>query len=388
MLIQRDIAPHVLAMAGEYPVLTILGPRQSGKTTLAKMLFPYYKYINLEEPDQREFAQTQPRDFLKNNPGNIILDEIQRVPDLISYIQAITDKAKNMGQFILTGSHQPQVKAGVSQTLAGRTAIITLLPLSINELKKAGLVFERDEYINRGFMPRIYSDNPNPWHFYQNYYATYVERDVKQLIQIGSQTSFERFMKLLAGRVGQMINLNSLSGDVGVSQTTLTSWLSVLEASYIVFRLHSYANNFGKRAVKMPKLYFTDVGLAANLLGIESSDQVWRDPLFGGLFENMVVADSLKTIYNQGRNQGLYYFRNQNGMEVDLLYEKNRNIIPIEIKAGATFDLSMGKNINLFQKLSDSIQKGYVVYSGDNQVSIEHLDFINFRELSSVFTLP
>ena len=388
MAIQRNISNHVLSMAKEYPSLTIMGPRQSGKTTLAKMLFPDHQYINLEEPDNREFAQKYPRDFLKNYSGDLIIDEVQRVPDLLSYIQAITDDKNKKGQFILTGSHQPQIKANITQSLAGRTAVITLLPLSIGELNSAGFVFERDEYIFKGFMPRIYSENANPKHLYQNYYATYVERDVRQLINVGHQISFERFIKLLAGRIGQIVNLNSLAGDVGVSQTTLTSWLSVLEASFIVFRLHCYFNNFGKRLIKAPKLYFTEVGLAANLLGIESPQQVFRDPLCGGLFENMVIIEALKTMYNQGKNHGhgpgLYYLRNQNGLEIDLILSKGRDITPIEIKSGASFDASFAKNIKLFRKLSDSINGGYVVYGGDKRIAIEDTEFVNFREVASI----
>ena len=384
MTIQRDITAHVFSMAKEYPVITIMGPRQSGKTTLAKMLFPRYKYVNLEEPDSREFAQKYPRDFLKSHSGNLIIDEVQRVPDLLSYIQVITDENKKKGQFILTGSHQPQIKANITQSLAGRTAVITLLPLSIRELNNAGFVLERDEYIFKGFMPRIYSENSSPKHLYQNYYASYVERDVRQLINVGNQIAFESFIKLLAGRVGQIVNLNSLAGDVGVSQTTLTSWLSVLEASFIVFRLHCYFNNFGKRIMKAPKLYFTEVGLAASLLGIEKVEQVFRDPLSGGLFENMIIADFFKEMYNRGERPALYYFRNQNGLEVDLIVSKGQDLTPIEIKSGATFDPSFAKNIKLFQKLSGNIKAGYVVYGGDKCVKIEDTEFINFREVSSV----
>ena len=385
MTIQRDISNHVLNMVGEYPVLTILGPRQSGKTTLAKMLFPQYKYVNLEEPDLREFAQSYPQDFLKNYSGDLIIDEIQRVPGLLSHIQLIADENNKKGQFILTGSHQPQIKANITQSLAGRTAVITLLPFSIKELNSAGIELERDEYIYKGFMPRIYSENATPKHLYQNYYATYVERDVRQLINIGNQISFERFIKLLAGRIGQIVNLNSLAGDAGVSQTTLSSWLSVLESSFIVFRIHPYFNNFGKRLIKSPKLYFTDVGLAANLLGIEAPEQVFRDPLSGGLFENMVIADALKTMYNQGQSPGLYYFRNQNGLEIDLILNRGRNLTPIEIKSGASFDPSFSKNIKLFQKLSGDIKNGYVIYGGDKHIKIEDTAFINFREVSSLF---
>jgi predicted AAA+ superfamily ATPase len=373
-------------MAKEYPTLTILGPRQSGKTTLAKMLFPNHRYINLEEPDNREFAQKYPRDFFKNYPGDLILDEIQRVPDLLSYIQVIADDNNKKGQFVLTGSNQPQIKANIAQSLAGRTADITLLPFSIKELSSAGITLERDEYIYRGFMPRIYSENATPKHLYQNYYATYVERDVRQLINVSNKISFERFIKLLAGRVGQIVNLNSLAGDVGVSQTTLTSWLSVLEASFIVFRLQCYFNNFGKRIVKAPKLYFTDVGLAANLLGIETTEQVFRDPLAGSLFENMIVADAFKSMHKQGRSPGLYYFRNQNGLEIDLILNKGRNLIPIEIKSSVSFDPSFSKNISLFKKLSDNINEGFVVYGGDKRFMIEDTEFVGFRDSHHLIT--
>ncbi|MCL2128346.1 MAG: ATP-binding protein [Treponema sp.] len=382
MVIQREISSHVMNMAREYPALTIIGPRQSGKTTLVKMLFPDHRYVNLENPDDREFAQKYPRDFFKNNSGDLIIDEIQRVPGLLSYIQVIVDENNKKGQFILTGSHQPQIKESIAQSLAGRTAVITLLPLSIGELGDAGVTLERDEYIYKGFMPRIYSENATPKHLYQNYYATYIERDVRQLINVGNQTSFERFIKLLAGRIGHIVNLNSLAGDAGVSQTTLTSWLSVLEASFIVFRLHCYFNNFGKRVIKAPKLYFTDAGQAANLLGIESPQQVFRDPLSGGLFENMVVADALKTMYNMGKREGLYYFRNQNGLEIDLILSKGRDITPVEIKSGSSFDPSFCKNIKLFRKLSDCINGGYVVYGGDKRIRIDDTEFINFKDVS------
>jgi len=370
-------------MAEEYPAVTIIGPRQSGKTTLAKALFPDHEYVNLEEPDTREFAQKYPRDFFKNYSGDLIIDEVQRVPELLSYVQVIADNANRKGQFILTGSYQPQLKANISQSLAGRTALISLFPLTIAELSYSGITLDRDEYIYKGFMPRIYSESVTPKYLYQNYYATYVERNVRQRINVGNQYSFGRFIKLLAGRIGQLINLNSLACDVGVSQPTLGSWISILEASFIVFRLPCYFVNFGKRVIKTPKLYFTDVGLAASLLEIESPSQVFRDPLVGNLFENMIVADVLKTMYNNGKNSGIYYFRSQSGLEVDLILSRGQELIPIEIKSGATFDTSFSKNIKLFRKLSDNIAEGYVVYGGDKSVKIEETEFVNFRDISS-----
>jgi len=382
-MISREISGHILNMAEEYSVVTIIGPRQSGKTTLAKALFPDHEYINLEEPDTREFAQKHPRDFFKNYSGNLIIDEVQRVPELLSYVQVIVDDTNRKGQFILTGSYQPQLKTNISQSLAGRTALISLFPLTIAELSYSGTMLDRDEYIYKGFMPRIYSESVTPKYLYQNYYATYVERNVRQRINVGNQYSFGRFIKLLAGRIGQLINLNSLACDVGVSQPTLSSWISILEASFIVFRLPCYFVNFGKRVIKTPKLYFTDVGLAASLLEIESPNQVFRDPLVGNLFENMIVVDVLKTMYNCGKNSGIYYFRSQSGLEVDLILSKGRELIPIEIKSGATFDASFSKNIKLFRKLSDNVTNGYVVYGGDKSVKIEDTEFVNFRDISS-----
>jgi predicted AAA+ superfamily ATPase len=367
-------------MAKEYPVLMIMGPRQSGKTTLTKMLFPNHTYVNLEEPDKCRFARKYSCYFFKNNPGNLIIDEIQRAPELLSYIQAIVNNDNIKRRFILTCSHRPQTKAKIFQSLAGRAATITLLPLSIEELSGAGITLERDKYIYQGFMPRIYSGKVTPKYLYQNYYSTYVERDVRRLINLSDQNSFERFIKLLAGRIGQIVNLNSLAGNVGVSQTTLTSWISVLQASFIVFKLPCYFNNFGKQAIKAPKLYFTEVGLAAHLLGIKTSEQVFRDPLVGGLFENMVIADTLKSMYNSGKNSGVYYFRNQNGLEIDLILANGRDITPVEIKSGVSFHPSFSKNIKLFQKLSSDIKSGYVIYSGDKRVKIEDTEFVNFRE--------
>lgn len=386
-MIKREISAHILGMAEEYPVVTITGPRQSGKTTLAKALFPEHGYVNLEEPDTREFARKYPRDFFKNYPENLIIDEIQRVPELLSYMQVITDSAGQKGRFIITGSCQPRLKASIAQSLAGRAAVITLLPLSIAELSGAGITLDRDEYIYKGFMPRIYNEHVTPKYLYQNYYATYVERDVRQLINVASQNLFERFIKLLAGRIGQVINFNSLACDVGVSQPTINSWISILEASFIVFKLPCYFVNFGKRVIKNPKLYFADVGLAASLLEIESPSQVFRDPLAGSLFENMIVADALKTMYGYGRNSGAYYFRSQSGLEVDLIISRGRELTPVEIKSGTAFDASFSKNIKLFRKLSDDITGGYVVYGGDRNIKIEDIEFVGFRDISSKIIL-
>jgi predicted AAA+ superfamily ATPase len=261
-MIDRDITPYLKELVSQFSVVTLLGPRQSGKTTLARTLFPDYAYVNLELPKSRRLAAADPELFFKNYPVPVIIDEVQHVPELLSYIQVFVDEHKRRGQFILTGSHQPKLRASISQSLAGRTAVLTLLPLSISELTRAGISCERDEYIFSGFLPRIFDENLPPERVHEAYYKTYVERDVRQLINVSNQSAFETFIKLLAGRVGQIVKLQNMAGDVGVSATTLASWLSVLEASFIIFRLPCYYNNFGKRLIKAQKIFFTDVGLA------------------------------------------------------------------------------------------------------------------------------
>ena len=272
-MIPRAIEPPLRRLAAQFPVITITGPRQSGKTTLARNYFKEFDYVNLEEPETRAYAQEDPKGFLGDHPAPLIIDEVQRVPELLSYIQVCSDEAGRMGQYVLTGSHQPKLKAEVSQSLAGRTAILQLLPLSIAELSEAGISMDRDAYIHRGFLPKLHArPDADPELEYSNYFATYVERDVRQLIHLQHQHEFEVFVRLLAGRTGQLLNLSSLSDDVGISATTLNEWLNVLEASFIIFRLQPYFENFGKRLIKSPKIYFTEVGLASWLLGIKSSD--------------------------------------------------------------------------------------------------------------------
>lgn len=383
-MIKRAIAESLKKLAEQFPVVTITGPRQSGKTTLATMQFPKHNYVNLENPDVRLLAEKDSREFLRLYSAPVIIDEVQRVPKLLSYIQVLADEKKLNGQFILTGSHQPSLRAEISQSLAGRTGILELLPLSIVELTDAGIGMSRDEYIFKGFMPRLYDQNVDPELLYRNYFATYVERDARQLINIRSLTNFEIFIKLLAGRIGQVINLNSLSNDVGVSGTTLAEWLSVLEASYIIFRLPCYFENFGKRLVKTPKLYFTEVGLAAYLLGIKNADQVSRDPLLGSLFENMVVAEALKARYNAGKDAELYFFRDTRGLEVDLLLNVNRRLLPMEIKAARTWSSDFAANLKVFRKASGKAESGIVICSSDLTPDLGDVKVKNFIDTARV----
>lgn len=383
-MIKRKIQQELAKLAQEYKVVTITGPRQSGKTTLARMQFPDYTYVNLEEPETRQLAERDAKEFLKRYSVPIIIDEIQRLPMLLSYIQVECDKSNIKGQYILTGSHQPALKAEISQSLAGRTAILQLLPLSIKELTEAGIQLDRDEYLFKGFMPQLYEENIDITRFYRNYYMTYVERDARQLVNIRNFSSFEVFIKLLAGRVGQLVNLNSLAGDVGVSSSTLGEWLSILEASYIVFRLPPYFENFGKRLIKTPKLYFTEVGLVAYLLDLENPGMVTRDPLMGNLFENMVIVEALKARYNAGKDAGLYFFRDSNGLEIDLLQSANRKLYPMEIKAARTYNSDFAVNIRKFERLNDKTAGGSVIYSGDNVQKIGNIQLLNFVDTADI----
>ncbi|MBS5529776.1 ATP-binding protein [bacterium] len=380
-MIQREIQQQLLKLAAMYPVVTITGPRQSGKTTLAKMTFPQHRYVSLENFDIRQMAEADPRGFLKSYAPPVIFDEIQRVPKLLSFIQTAVDEDKSYGQYILTGSHQPALGAGVSQSLAGRTGILQLLPLSISEMTASGITLERDQYLYFGFMPRLYDTTLDPKNLYRDYFSTYVEKDVRQMLNIKDLSQFETFVKLLAGRVGQLVNMASLAGDVGVSSQTLTQWLSVLEASFIVFQLPGYYENFGKRLIKSKKLYFTEVGLATWLLGINSPEQVARDPLFGGLFENMVVIEALKQRFNAGETAELYFIRDSQGLEADLLFRKNnQTLIPVEIKGGMTWNKDFCKNLLKFRKLSEKFQPGFVIYSGDLTPEIDGIRFLNFKD--------
>lgn len=384
-VILRQIARELAATANEFPVVTIIGPRQAGKTTLARMQFPNHAYANLEAPDIRMLATSDPHAFFSQYPPPVIIDEIQRVPELLSTIQVLADSNPQRGQYILTGSHQLRLQEAVAQSLAGRTALLRLLPLSISELKATGITHTRDEFIYQGFMPRLYNEKVNPTRLYRNYCQTYIERDIRQMINLRRLIDFENFMRLLAGRVGQILNLSSLSNDVGVSSTTLKEWLSVLEASHTIFRLNPYFENFGKRIIKSPKIYFTDVGLASYLLGIESPALATRDPLIGNLFENMVVIEALKARLNAGKEPELYFYRDNKGNEVDLLFRQNRQLIPIEIKSAMTFNPEFAKGIAQFQKIASSAQKGHIIYAGNLTPELSHASVLHFTDVDNIF---
>lgn len=381
----RMLAKPLKALSKQYPVVTLLGPRQSGKTTLVKQCFPNHTYINLEEPDTRLFAKEDPRGFLKGYSGNLILDEIQRVPDLLSYIQVIVDSKQKKGHFILTGSHQFELHQSITQSLAGRTALLTLLPLSLAELQAAGEVISLDQALFNGFYPRVYQDKLNPTQVYRDYFKTYVERDVRQLINIKDLSLFEKFIHICAGRVGTILNINQLSNDTGISTRTVEQWLSLLEASFIIYKLQPYYENFGKRVIKAPKFYFTDVGLLSYLLGIEDPKQLFRDPLRGNWVENLVVLELVKARLNSNLDPNFYYFRDSHQHEVDVIFKCGSELIPIEIKASQTFNSDFLKELRYFEKLaSDRVNKGYLVYAGDQEQAIGNIDVRNFKHVDLI----
>ena len=364
-MIQRTIEPVLSRLASQYPVVTVTGPRQSGKTTLCLKVFPDKPYVNLEAPDVRRFAIEDPRGFLGTYQGGAILDEIQRTPELLSYIQPLIDERNTPGQYILTGSQQFEVMDSVSQSLAGRTALLKLLPFSIQELPQEKRPATIDNMLLSGFYPRIHDQGLQPSEALANYFETYVERDIRRLIAVRDLSQFEKFVRMCAGRIGQLLNLQGLAADVGISHTTARSWLSLLEASYLVFILEPWFTNIGKRLVKTPKLYFYDVGLAAMLLGIESESQICRDPLRGNLFENLVVIEVLKHRFNRGLRSNLHFYRDSKGNEVDLLLEYGSDIFPLEVKSGATVATDFFKGLRSFASLGRSQPWGSgLVYGG------------------------
>lgn len=386
-MIKRHIVQELKRLLEEYPVVTILGPRQAGKTTLARGVLDTYEYCNLETPEVRQFATDDPKAFLAQFKGNVILDEIQRVPALLSYIQSIVDINQRNGQFVLTGSHQLALREAITQSLAGRTSILNLFPFSISELSAADISFDRpEEFIYQGFLPRIYDQHQRPTPAWSNYYQTYVERDVRQLINLKDFALFEKFMKLLAGRVGQLMDYASLANDVGVSAKTVKHWLSILEASFIIYKLSPYFDNFGKRVVKSPKYYFIDTGLLAFLLGIEKPNQVSRDPLVGQMFENLIVIECLKSRANQGKLPNLYFFRDSNGNEVDILFQSGRDLVPIEVKSSSTYKVSLLKGLKRIATLSPLVTHSYLVYAGDFFEFSNDITALRYDQVDQIFT--
>ena len=364
-MVERTIAPLLKDLFRRYPFVTVTGPRQSGKTTLCRTALPELAYVNLESPEHRQFAEQDPKRFLATWPSGVILDEIQRVPSLLSWLQVFADDHGGNGLFVLTGSGQFLLSNAIDQSLAGRTALLRLLPFSIGELRSAGVDPSVDDMLFSGFYPRIHDQGLDPRQALGDYVETYVERDVRRMLEVRNLTAFQRFVRLCAGRVGQLRNFAALGADAGVTHTTARHWLSVLEASYIVLRLPPFHGNVSKRLIKSPKLYFHDVGLASWLLGIESARQLATHPLRGALFENAVVVETLKHGYNRGRRPELSFFRDRRGLEYDLLYPSEGRVLAIEAKSGATIASDWFAGLGQVTSLVRGCAAGAVVYGGD-----------------------
>ncbi|HVT45454.1 MAG TPA: ATP-binding protein [Thermoanaerobaculia bacterium] len=351
MFVNRTLQPLLLALFDKYPIVSVTGPRQSGKTTLCRTSFPELAYVNLERPDVRDSAIADPRAFLARCGEGAVIDEIQRAPELLSWIQVHVDELRRNRLFVLTGSEQFAFSESLSQSLAGRTAILKLLPFSIREARAIRSTMSIDEMLFTGFYPRIYDQQLDPTRALGDYFETYVERDVRRLSEIRDLSTFQRFVRLCAGRIGQLLNLHSLGNDAGVSQPTARHWISVLEASFIVFLLPPFHPNVSKRLIKSPKLYFHDVGLASYLLGIENTRQMETHPLRGALFENLVVAEALKFRTNSARRSNLHFYRDSSGLEIDLIHPVAERVVAIEIKGGRTVASSFFDALTKFRQL-------------------------------------
>lgn len=376
-MINRILIGELLRISKSFPVLILTGPRQSGKTTLCKMAFPEYKYVNLENPDTREKIVADPMTFLKNNPHGMILDEVQRYPELFSYLQVIVDEDKSK-RYILSGSNNFSLMEKITQSLAGRAALQTLLPLSVSELSP---VASTDEMMFRGFYPAIWGDGREPYDVYSNYYRTYIERDLQQLVNIRNLDLFRQFIRLMASRVANEFNASHISNDLGIDVKTVQHWLSLLTASYIAFTLPPYYRNIGKRIIKAHKLYFYETGLVSYLLGLENAEQVASHPLRGALFENMVVAEFFKCRFNQGRTPHLFFYRDSSQKEVDLIEEQSFNMLhAYEIKSAKRYTSQFTTSLDYFRKLyGDNVIGSEIVYDGDETVETKNLVCRNWR---------
>lgn len=368
MYINRNSSSLLKRYSRQYPIVTITGPRQSGKTTLCRHIFSDMKYISLEDWDNRKYAQKDPRGFLSDYSGGVIIDEIQRVPKLLSYIQSHVDKSGIKGEFILTGSSQLELTKSISQSLAGRTALLKLFPFSYLEIHspKESPV-NLDEILYKGFYPRIHADKLDATDTLSDYTSTYIERDVGQFYNIKDLNLFQRFLQLCASRVGQLLNYSNIAGDCGVSVTTIQNWVSVLEQSFIIYRLYPFHANIRKRLVKTPKLYFYDTGLCAFLNGAKKIEHIKSLPTFGNIFENFVISEFIKTDYHNNLRNSFYFYRDKSGKEIDLILSDGLKKIPIEIKSAQTFSDEFTHNLKYYSHVTKVKDSGAVIYSGESQ---------------------
>ncbi len=391
MPIRRDVASHISALCESFPVVTITGPRQSGKTTLCRDLFPDKPYLSLESLDQREYASGDPRAFLDEYREGAVIDEVQRVPDLLSYLQTEVDQDPRAGRFILTGSANLALLQSVSQSLAGRTGLVTLLPCTRREIERfpdyPPVSWKQDlwEHIWRGGFPAIPDRGIAPADWFEAYVATYVERDVRQITNVTDLSAFQTFLGLIAGRTGQLLNLSQVGNDAGITHNTAKSWLSVLETGYLAFRLRPFHANLRKRLVKSPKTYFYDTGLACFLIGIRSPDQLATHPLRGALFENYVVCEILKSILNKGRRPRLSFYRDHYGHEVDLLVERETDITAVEIKSGGTIASDFFKDLKWLREQGkgtlNATMNPMLVYGGREAQERSHAKVVPWPDI-------
>ncbi|MDR1715976.1 MAG: ATP-binding protein [Prevotella sp.] len=382
-MINRALTSKLIDLAKKYPIVTLTGPRQSGKSTLLRMCFPEYQYISLEDPDMRLYALEDPRGFLSTYPDKTIIDEVQRVPELFSYLQTHVDNENKEGMYLLAGSHNFLLMQHIGQSLAGRTAVLRLLPFSHKEMKAGNILPSSiDEEIFNGAYPRIYDKDISPVDFYPFYIQTYVERDVRLMKNIGDLSKFIRFLKLCAGRIGQLLNLSSLANECGIAVSTAQAWVSLLEASYILYLLKPDHNNYAKRLVKTPKLYFYDTGLACSLLEIKDATQISTHFLRGGLFENLVINEFIKEAYNKGQEANLTFWRDSTGNEVDLLQYIDGKPHAFEIKSGATYSKDYFKGIDKWAKLSEATSdQCFAIYTGDKSLKTSKGEVISWEKI-------
>ena len=385
-MLARKAFPTILKLAQGYPFVTLTGPRQSGKTTLSRAAFPDKPYVSLEDLDTREFAVADPRRFLARYPDGAILDEVQRAPELFSYLQTSADLDGRMGLFILTGSQQFGLLAGISQSLAGRVGLVQLLPFSVGELQEADkLPASLDTLLYQGGYPPIHDRQLSPSQWYAGYVTTYLERDVRQLINVRDLALFQRFIRLCAGRTGQLLNLSSLANDCGTTHNTAKAWISLLEASYILFLLPPHHRNFNKRLVKTPKLYFYDTGLAAWLMGVQSADQLATHPHRGALFETWVAGELLKGRYNRALPANLFFWRDNTGNEVDIIVDQGLTLVPLEIKSGQTISADYFSGLHKWLAWAGAeAGKPYLVYGGDESQERKDGEVVPWRRLAEI----
>jgi predicted AAA+ superfamily ATPase len=384
-MIIREAESELKNLARQFKAVAVVGPRQSGKTTLTRHVFPDKPYVSLENPDTRRFALDDPRGFLSQYETGAVFDEVQRAPDLFSYLQQILDESDKMGRFILTGSNNFLLQEKISQSLAGRIAYLYLLPFTVSELPDKETT-ELNKLIFKGLYPPVY-DNPVEAHkWYPNYIRTYIERDVRQIKNITNLNAFEKVLRLCAGRTGQLLNMHSLGIESGVDSKTIASWIGILESSFIVYRLFPYHKNFNKRLVKMPKLYFYDTGLICALLGIQNENQLNYHPLFGSLFENFVINELIKSRYNKAKNNNFYFWRDNIGHEIDIIAEVKNKPYPVEIKSGKTVTDEFLKGILYWSKISGE-QGGTVIYAGEShQKRSDGIEILSWKKTNTLIT--